>query len=496
MKIQIVPYTQIKDQTFMEGEILITNDLFVDVEHRLGNSTFIFFNCRFKKLTVRNTSNVDFKDVMLSFSYCQIQEIEISEIKSNNIGVHFHSCILEGSIKSENLQMIGLNNCFTPSLFLMYQNSIYISYTEENIFVRHWVNGLKGTDIGSLNELLGINQNLNINYSKNIHLKFNHKRTERKGIYRDTDSPIPEGKVRYYLTEEQKKILAINVFVDFSDQVDQSLKIEDFIWNSLSLTGSANGKIAIENTSINNLYIRNFSSETDTLLYNIYPISEDSKLEVHKSNMDNTWFNNVNFNGYNSLSFYRTRFAKAAFTSCNFPKDNISFDKFKALENVHAPDKKSQNYYKDQYETFLQLRKSLENSGNYYEAQKVGAISKESLRKISNLSNWDKFILWIYAKSNNHGLSIKRPLVGLLGFSIIFYVLYLLSIGRIFNSNAFDWTLVGHYFSFIDLTHRKDFLVNKEHYTLWTLTIDFLNKLIIGFFLFQFVSAFRKYVRK
>jgi len=111
-----------------------------------------------------------------------------------------------------------------------------------------------------------------------------------------------------------------------------------------------------------------YNSLTDTLFYNISPYLTESKFEIRKSNMDNTWFDNIDFNGYKILSFYRTRFAKASFTSCNFPTDNLTFEKFKTLENIYYPDKKPQNYFKDQYETFLQLRKSLENSGNYYEA--------------------------------------------------------------------------------------------------------------------------------
>jgi hypothetical protein len=496
MKIQIVPYNQIENQTFINDEFLITNDLFDAIECQEGKSTFSFLNCRFNKLTIKNTSNIDFKDVLISFSYCQIQEIEISEIESKNVGIHCHGCIIEGRIKNGNLKSVGLNNCFTPSLFLLNQNNVNISYTEENVFVKSWKRVIEGMDIKSIKDLLAIKQNINIYHSKNIRFSFNHNRTGKTGIYRDKYSQIDEWKIRYYLTEEQKKSLIINVSVDFSNQQDELLKIENCMLNALSLTGNANGKISIENSSINNLFIRDFSSESDTLLYNIHPVLNESKLEVHKSNMDNTWFDNIDFNGYKSLSFYRTRLAKAAFTSCNFPEDNLSFDKFKTLENIHYPDIKPENYYKDQYETFLQLKKSLEDSGNYYEAQKIGAISKESLRKISTLSKWDKFILWTYAKSNNHGLSIKKPLIGLFGFSIIFYVLYLLSIGRIFNSNEIDWILVGHYFSFMDLTHRQDFLVSKEEYSFWTLTIDFSNKLIVGFFLFQFVSAFRKYVKK
>lgn len=496
MKIPISPYNTIENQTFNNAEILISKELFDELEVKEGKIVFPFLHCNFRELTIKNVSNIDFKDISLSFSHCNIQRLKIEEIVTKNISISYHGCLLEGNIKSENIKSVGLNNCITISLFLQYQENIRISYTEENIFVKSWIKLLKFTDVKTLEQLLNLKQDIRIYHSKKVRVSFNHNKTNKTGIYRDKYSQIPDWKIRYYLTKQQKEKLQINLSVDFSNQEDELLKIENCIFNSVALTGNANGKISIENTAINNLFIRDFTSESATLLYNIFPKLKESKLEIHKSNMDNTWFDNIDFNGYKELSFYRTRFAKASFTSCNFPEDNLSFEKFKTIENIHYPDKKPQNYYKDQYETFLQLKKSLENSGNYYEAQKVGAISKESLRKISSLSNWDKFILWTSAKSNNHGLSIKKPLIGLFGFSILFYILYLLSIGRIFNSNEIDWTLVGHYFSFMDLTHRKDFLVSKEEYTFWTLSIDFINKLIVGYFLFQFVAAFRKYVKK
>lgn len=494
MIIQLQPYSKIENRDYGTSEIVITPDIFQGINFVDGRSVFFFGNCRFQKLTISNDSNINFKQVSLHFFFCQIKEIEIASLETTNISIHFGSCIIDGSINSEKLKNVEFNNCIVPSLFLQNQNSITISYTEENIFARYWISLLKPTDIDSIDKLLDLNQSYRIYNSKTIRCRFNHNQTNDIGIYRHKYSKDTDWEIRYHLSPEQKKKLNINISIDFSNGEDEQLRIEDCILNSLSLTGSANGKISIENTEINNLFIRNFRSKSDTLLYNISPYSTESKIEVHKSNMDNSWFDNIDFNGYQILSFYRTRFAKASFTSCNFPKDNLSFEKFKTLENIHYPDKKPQNYYKDQYETFLQLKKSLENSGNYYEAQKLSSISKESLRKIYKLSKWDKFILWTNAKSNNHGLSIKRPLLGLFGFSFLFYILYLLSIGRIFNFNhEIDWTLVGHYFSFMDLTHRKDFLVSKEEYTFWTLSIDFANKLIVGFFLYQFIAAFRKY---
>jgi hypothetical protein len=139
---------------------------------------------------------------------------------------------------------------------------------------------------------------------------------------------------------------------------------------------------------------------------------------------------------------------------------------------------------------------ALEATGNFHEAQKLYAISNDALRKVKEVSGWDKIILWINRHSNNHGLSVKKPLVLFFFFSIVLYVFYLWSLNRIFNSNEFDASLIGYYFSFIDLTHRSDFLVEKNEFNNCCQFIDSFNKILVSFFIYQFVAAFRKYGRK
>lgn len=166
------------------------------------------------------------------------------------------------------------------------------------------------------------------------------------------------------------------------------------------------------------------------------------------------------------------------------------------IENVHYPERKTQNHHKDQYEIFLQLKRSLESTGNYFEAQKLQAIAHDALKKIKSIPVGDRIILKINSCSNNHGLSVGRPFGWFILISVLTYALYLLSLGKIFSSNEIDYKLIGYYFSFIDITHRNDFLVSKNNFTFWSLAIDYLSKVLFGFFIYQFIAAFRKYGKK
>lgn len=493
---KLIPYHTIENKNFKTAEIIITPDIFNKVSYLDGKTTITFENCKFERVVIINKTKINFENILLYFSFSLIQEIEVISMETEQISLHFHGCIVSGNINNSNLKNISFNNCITPSLFLQHLKSVDISYTEENIFILKWKDLIKYTNIESIESLFNLKQAIYINDSKNINIYFNQNKSKKSGVYRSKFETNNDYKVRYYLKKDDKEKLNINLSINCVHDSEAELKIQNCILNSLSLQGSAKGKLKIENAEINNFYIRDFSSELEILLYNISPYKTNSKFEVHKSNMDNVWFDNIDFISYQTLSFYRTRFAKATFTSCNFPDNSLDFQKFMNLKNINYPEQKAQNYYKDQYETFLQLRKSLESTGNYFEAQKLEAISKDSLRKISSLPTYDKLILYLNNVSNNHGLSIERPFIWLLIFSVIFYILYLTSIDRFFVCTEFDWNLVGYYFSFIDITHRTDFLVSKGELNGFSLIIDYLNKVVIGFLIYQFISAFRKYGKR
>src|SRR5690606_11531371 len=278
----------------------------------------------------------------------------------------------------------------------------------------------------------------------------------------------------------------------------QETKISNSRLKSLSISGKTAGSISIENTQINQWYISDFISMGEVSFYNINPFKweEEKIIGMHKCNLDDVWFDNVDFDKYQRISLYRTKLAKSVFTSCNFPQEYSSFERFMPIENVHYPERKSQNHHKDQYEIFLQLKMSLETTGNYFEAQKLQAIAHDALIKIKSISTGDKIILNLNSFSNNHGLSIARPLVWFLILSVVTYLSYLLSLGRLFNSNQIDYNLIGYYFSFIDITHRNDFLVEKDEFNFFSLTIDYVGKVIFGFLIYQFIAAFRKYGKK
>ena len=498
-EIFLTPYTIIENTDYPDDtKIVIRASDFSNVPFQDGRITFSFIGCRFKKLEIENTETIDFKDISIQFISCFINEINVDNIITTNFSIFFGSSILKGRIKNENLKNVETNNCLlNNSLFLLDLKRAVVSYTEENIFSIRWKKLLKSVN-ATLENLLAEKHSFYIYDCKNIVFTVNENKTDKRGIYKIPYDSV--NKIGYYPSDEEKQNFKVSLSVKYSADKEHNLtKIINAKLLALSLSGYSTCELLIENCNIDSWYIRNFSAQVGANFYNIKPFrkeTEETKLEIHKSNLDKVWFDNVAFDDYYTISLYRNKFGQTTLTACDFPSKYKDFDKIQTIENIHYPDRKDKNYFKTRYETFLQLKKQLEASGNFYEAQKFQAISHEALKKIENLPYWDRVILKINGLSNNHGLSIKEPFIGTIVLSILFYVLYLWSLGRIFNANEIDWNLFGYYFSFIDITHRTDFLVNKSELNGFSLTIDFLNKIIVGFLIYQFIAAFRKYGKK
>lgn len=501
------PYTTIENENFPTKKIITINKIDFDgVERRGGTMEFAFIGCVFNELIIENHEQIDFEHINIYFFGCFMKQLTVENIKSDNISLNFGSSIISGRVKTDSIRNISLNNVIAGNgLFLLGEMQVYISYTHENIFPRPWKKVLKAAGIKTIEGLLETEQRFSLENPKEFTFTANEVKGERAGfVRRHFRSPF-HNKLRYQLNQLQTDMMDLSITLSYNKKVEQSkVNISSAALRALSIDGEQNGLMSVENCKIQNLYFRDFSTKGDATLFNIKPLDSKStgKIEIKRSNLDNTWFDNIDFNDYKPLSFFRTRFGKVRFSACSFPGDYRGFEQFNALENIHYPEKKSDNYYKDQYEIFLSLKNALESNGNFYEAQKLQAVSNEALKKIKDVSRWDRAILWINSQSNNHGLSIKRPLFYFFGCTILIYVLYLWTLGRMFNSYGFDASMVGYYFSFVDPTHRIDFLedVKKSNTGTWAvsgaLALDFFGKLISGFFIYQFVAAFRKYGKK
>lgn len=465
--IDIKPYIEIENIVYRNNtKIIINAEIFQDIQYTSGNTVFVFKKCRFDELCIENTEYIDFKVISFTFLDCYIDRIEVEKMQIKNCTFFFGNCIVDGKINNPNINSVTLNNCFILSgFFAIDTKRITVSFTSSDEKNIKWFKRLPANKQNYILE--------NVQY-----LSF----TADDGFL-----------------EPHKTNLKISLSLNYRRKINNvSVKISRSKLIALTFTGTPVGKIDVKNTTINSLYIHNFRPEGECVFYNIKPEVEsiEKKLEIHECNLDSVWLDCVNIKDYEEISFYRSNFGNIKITSCEFPYRLKDFKKIQTLENIHYPDKKDDNYYRLRYDTFMQLKRVLEKYDEFYEGQRLRAVSLESLRKVEALPFWDKVILFLNSITNNHGLSIARALVCFLCASIVLYLLYLLSIGRIYWGGEIDFYLVGSYFEFLDITHDVDFLVERVNLSGWSLFIDYLNKIIVGFLIFQFIAAFRKYIKK
>ncbi|MCT4589123.1 MAG: hypothetical protein N4A71_14975 [Carboxylicivirga sp.] len=475
-KITVKPYTITKNKTFSNDDILAINkSQFEKVKKRNDKVEICFEDCTFHRLVIKNIEDIDFENISIMFVNCIIRDISIEEITTSNINIYFGNSIINGRIDNKRLTRVEINNCLLfDSIFLLNIDKVSISYTSANLRLRAWqkqydVIGKDYKYFRENNQLYHISNSKEITYSQDDKI-FNGPRFARVSLM-----------INYSPTKDHYKTKIINPTL-----------------NSLSLEGTTGGEMEIESGIIDNWFMSGFSLEGGVNFFNIRAsnIENDKKLQFDKCILDGFHFDNIDFNSYKELNFYRNKFGETSITSCSFPNNYDDFDKFYTIENIHNPDEKPDDYYNIRYNTFLQFKKAVEASGNIYESHKFQSVSKDALRKINEIGWWNRRILGLNSWSNDHGLSIAKPLVHILWVSITLYLFYLLSLGRLFNGNEIDWNLFGYYFKFLDITHWSNFLVAKSELNGFSMAIDFLNKVIVGFFIYQFIAAFRKYGKK
>jgi hypothetical protein len=501
-EITLTPYQAISGRQFEEPvKIVIKRSQLSQTTFQDGKFTFSFTDCDFKQLVIENDEEIDFKNISISFAYCYIKDVQVTNVTTKNLSIHFGSSILAGKIAECPLTDVSFNNCILDRhFFLLNLPKVSLSLTEENIFPKKWKVLFSRLSITDAFEILTQEQSYYIYDCIKTSVSSSWDENAEKGFYLRWYDQNPQMRLGYKFSSQQQQKLNINLSMKYAlPTQDVEASLTNLSLRSLSFSGTPKGKISLEDVQITQWHITEFQPKGEVSFYNIYPQpnqKQDSKIAFHKSNLDNVSINALDFSEYGLVSFYRTKFSKTVFTSCSFPGNAISFDKFTSLANIHYKDKKLQSFYKDRYEVYLQLKMALEATGNFHEAQKLYAIANDALRKIEDVSAWDKFILWVNRHSNNHGLSIRRPVILFVASTIFLYIFYLYSLGRIFNSNEIDYDLIGYYFSFIDLTHRNNFLVEKDEFNSFSLTIDYATKVLVSFFIYQFIAAFRKYGRK
>ena len=292
------PYVSTDNKDFDELKIVLRNQDFEGTATILGRIVVVFNACFMNKLTIENTEDIAFEDVSIMFNNCFIGEFKIDNVVSKNISISVHSSMFSGRIAATDLKSFSINNCILKtSVFLLGVSIVDITYTTENIFPYMWKRFFIKRGVTDYKLLLGQQQQYHIETPKILRITSSRKESDKTGIYRLRYNTKVDYMIGYKLSSDEEALLKPMVFIDYgTDSDDVKTTIDNVSLYSLSMTGNPNGKISVENTIIGNWYLSDFSPKEEVGFYNINPRKphdEETKIGIHKSNLDKVWFDNV-----------------------------------------------------------------------------------------------------------------------------------------------------------------------------------------------------------
>lgn len=211
---------------------------------------------------------------------------------------------------------------------------------------------------------------------------------------------------------------------------------------------------------------------------------------------------------------------KTEFTKCDFGGFRFEYNNSKLTEifgsggtlpkkiNIHIYKELVPRFIKEQKKAYFnQLKKIFENQGDIVRSVsyrvKAAEIEFDILNaKKRKLLNPEWWVYFLNKWSNNFGLSWLRALAFVILSSIIFFTFYLLA-GEAMslnpNNSEWSWNLTGQLFTFINPTHRLSFMADAKlpiELGFWTNLWDFVGRIVIGYGIYQFISAFRKHGKR
>jgi len=227
---------------------------------------------------------------------------------------------------------------------------------------------------------------------------------------------------------------------------------------------------------------------TDDLVLNIENGLKSDYFEIKDCDLSGVNFNACHFKTFNELRVTASKLDQIVCTGTNWPK--------------HITSPSANNNAFEVRETCRQLKLAMNQHHDKASELHFHALEMRAFRKdIKEKSRFwqdgvDKFSLWT-GSFNDYGMNWFRPLIIL--FIIINFIHTLMIISETSSfpftqafSCGFYWS---DYFTLYNPAHRQDHLIIAKEANGWTAALNFFSRIISAFFIYQIITAFRKFKR-
>ncbi|MBK7148091.1 MAG: hypothetical protein IPH78_04525 [Bacteroidetes bacterium] len=328
------------------------------------------------------------------------------------------------------------------------------------------------------------------------------------------------------------------VDIRLSTKLAGDIAIRDLDIGLLEISGfNAKANLLFDSVMINQLKARDFINNAQLILSNVRAsisdwyekeaphLKKENAIYLSTSNLGKAQLYQVNFDSFDKVHLHNVILSDITTSLVKwFSPQKLELVDEKAYLSALVKLKKEKNstestiltlatHYRSVREIYRQLKYAMNKQGDkpmaiYFQKWEMDNLRKEIELTQKNNFN-DRLILWS-SQSNDFGQSWIRPILFLLLFSFIFYI----PIG-FFGSPNIDfyrpdlslsgiwfvlkevfWSQIGLYPQLLNPAHSLRWMMQNFHELPGIIHFfDYLHRIVTAYFIFQIVSAFRKYVK-
>jgi hypothetical protein len=518
------------------------------VELIIGNQKIEFYQCKSNNNVLINSKSESGNKIIVQdskFDFFSINEGVINSIeilKSSFKNISLNDCLLNGGarpclIEASVCEFLNFNNVNSDGGILIGKSEITkeISIIASDIFLLSFFKSTTEGDFEARNSKISFSifqSNFNGGFScSNTKMpKFNsHFSQFVDEVYLDTSeisgsecvieklelvSNIAKGGIyigNYLVPKEieQDKIsnAKINGIVlrfmgaNTSDVIFRNITIGDFSMTGINKTSA----IQVSDSLIEGKLVFVDLINLGHVSIGNCQFKKESRMMFYTANMGSFHLFAMDLSSYPIIDFYNSDLSKLNYYGLIWPnkqkilKSELGHD---FSQNSNNPLSDFHDYLIHRKEFNLQLKKVAESKSdvlNVLKFHKFEMLFQEQLLKLDNKSSLGEHIILFLGKTNDYGNSWLRPVGLLLTFNFLMTGLLVFLLCNCSNSPEFGADPLRNFgnifFELLNPLHSKQ-IYGAEGVLFIVIVLDYLHRLVVSFFAFQIVVAFRKYVRK
>nr|WP_068891251.1 hypothetical protein [Pedobacter panaciterrae] len=323
-----------------------------------------------------------------------------------------------------------------------------------------------------------------------------------------------------------------HISLEFSPLLTGNVNFNDFHVNKLELTGyNTSAKLALKNIAVNQMRIVGLINEGGLILSNIQPLnlrtSEEIRVGLNSifyvddSNFGKAQLFNIDFHSFAEIRIHNVILTEISTSLVKwFSKKQLENGQIKPLiaeikqgKKDGAPRRRIKllGLLNSKREICRQLKYAAQKQGDLplsHEFQRMEMEYYQLVTRYQKPKQWSEYLIMWSSASNNFGQSWLRALYGLIFFSLLSYIpigfltsdkLNYHKIARTWNDLRINLRVITYdnfksWFILLNPTHRITELADDiSKYSSWLYFWDILSRIIVAYFIFQMVSAFRKF---